>query len=157
MPKGSNVQKGMRFGGRTKGTPNRRTVERLEAERIARQAQDEVNKAHIAKVKLAKDVLEDYMSAFHNVAAYYQNRIARAYAAGGEPSKADMSEFEKWGTLTAQTAKNLAEFQSPKFKAIAITAPPPSDVSVANDDARVDRKDPIAMANFYKKAITRRT
>lgn len=124
---GGRAQKGERFGGRVKGTPNKRTTERLEKERIAKQAQQEVDKANLSKIKLGKEVLEDYMGAFHNIAAYYQNRIAASYAAGRDPDKADMAAFEKWGTLTATTARQLADFQSPKFKAIAIVAPPPNN------------------------------
>lgn len=154
MPRGDHVKKGMRYGGRQKGTPNKKTTERVEAERIARQAQAEVDKAAIAKVKLAKDVLEDYVGAFHNMAAYYQNRVAAAFAAGREPTAADIAAFEKWGTLTAQTAKNLAEFQSPKFKAIAIAAPPPSpNVPTADPAKVVDITDPVKLARVYQQLV----
>ena len=155
MPKGENVAKGTRPAGRSKGTRNKTTVEQLERERIAQQAQDEVNKAKIAKIKLAKDVLEDYVGAFHNIAAVYQNRVAAAYARGVEPNPKDLDAFEKWGTLTAQTAKNLAEFQSPKFKAIAISSPPPS-VNPANDIIDLQATDPIAQMKAYQKLIRSR-
>lgn len=142
------AQKGERFGGRVKGTPNKRTTERLERERIAKQAQQEVDKANLSKIKLGKDVLEDYMSAFHNIAVFYQNKLALSYASGKEPDPKDLAAFEKWGMLTAQTAKNLAEFQSPKFKAIAITAPPanqnpgppiPQDPKLVQDATQLQR------------------
>ena len=93
-------------------------------------------------------MLEDYMAAFHNIAAYYQNKLAQDYGAGKEPDPKALAAFEKWGTLTAQTAKQLAEFQSPKFKAIAIVAPPannnpgppiPEDVRTITDPSRLQR------------------
>ncbi len=151
------AQKGERFGGRVKGTPNKTTTERIERERIARQAQQEVDKANLAKVKLGKDILEDYVGAFHNIAAVYQNRIATAYASGQEPKVSDIAAFKEWGGMVVSTAKNLADFQSPKFKAIAVIAPPPNQPPPPSTDAKGNviemTKDPIALARIYQQMI----
>ena len=157
MPKGETVKKGMRFGGRQKGTPNRKTVAALRAQRIAEQAQAEVDKAKAAKVKLGKDVLEDYMGAFHNLSVFYQRRIAEQLAKNLEPDPKDIAAFEKWGGLTATTAKNLAEFQSPKFKAIAVLAPPPSPVPPANGAPGkvIDLTDAVALSRNYQNLMKR--
>jgi hypothetical protein len=156
MPRGSHVTKGMRPGGRTKGTPNKRTTERLEAERIERQAQDAVNAVAHRTKKLAKDVLEDYVGAFAAMAAVYQNRIATAFQQQTEPSAADLAGFEKWGGMTAKFAGELAAFQSPKFKAIQVMAPPPSinpPKDVTKDGNIVTIDDPVAMARVYARMV----
>lgn len=150
--------KGTRYGGRNKGTPNKKTTEALERNRIARQAQEEVNKAAISKVKLAKDVLEDYVDAFHAMAARHQNKIAQAVGAGREPDAKDIAAFKEWGGLVVSTAAKLADFQSPKFKAIAITAPPPGPVPVTpakDSEGKVIEmaKDPVALSRLYQQMI----
>lgn len=147
---------GERRGGRVKGKANRVTEERLERERIARQAQTEVDKAYHAKVKLGKDVLEDYMMAFHGIAAHYQNQLANAVAGGKPPAAADLAAFKEWGTLVATTAKNLAEFQSPKFKAIAVMAPPPNPNQAPPkqiDGKVIPLNDPVAIARVYQNMV----
>lgn len=152
------AQKGERFGGRVKGTPNKATTERLERARIAKQAQQEVDKANLAKQKLGKDILEDYVGAFHNMAVVYQNRIATAYAAGQEPKASDIAAFKEWGGMVVSTAKNLADFQSPKFKAIAIQAPPPSHPApppmIGKDGNVIDMpKDAVTLSRLYAQTI----
>jgi hypothetical protein len=157
MPRGDHVKKGMRYGGRQKGTPNRKTTEEIEKNRIAKQAQEEVNKAAIAKVKLGKDVLEDYVTAFHNLAAYYQNRIVKALSEAKPPDPKDLAEFEKWGGLVTQTAKSLADFQSPKFKAIAVMAPPPNPTATQQASGKgakvIELNDPTALAKVYAQMV----
>lgn len=154
MPKGSNVRKGERIGGRQKNTPNKRTTEALERERIAEQAKNEVDKAARQHIKLGKDILEDYVKAFAAIAAVYQNRVATKFAAGGEPTQAELDAFEKWGSLVAQHAKALADFQSPKFKAIAVVAPPPSPERPAPSASNVrEINDQHAMARVYQQMI----
>jgi hypothetical protein len=141
--------------GRVKGTPNRQTVERLEKERIAQQMLDEVNKAYAERVKLGKDVLEDYMMTFHSVAVPYRDRVTEAITKGRKPAELDLAGLEKWGGLTVKTAKDLAEFQSPKFKAIQVSAPshpdPAALIPVNANDKQID--DPVALARVYQKMV----
>lgn len=145
---------GERRGGKQKGTPNRATTERLEQERIARQAQAEVNKAYASKVKLGKEVLEDYMMAFHAVAATYQNKIAASLQRQAEPGKEDLASFKEWGGMVVETARRLAEFQSPKFKAIAVVAPPPNAHAPKPIEGNVvPLNDPIAISRVYSNLI----
>lgn len=156
MPRGA--PKGTRYGGREKGAVNKRTKERLEALRIAEQAQHEVNKAQVAKVKLAKDVLEDYVGAFHNIAAFYQNEIAKAYLAGLPPKSTDLAAFKQWGGMVVDAADRLADYQSPKFKAIMIQAPPPSQpappLAIGKDGNVIDLpKDPVTLSRLYQQMI----
>jgi len=156
MPRGSNVTKGMRIGGRQKGTLNKRTQERIEQDRIHQQAQEAANAVAHKTKKLAKDVLEDYVQAFAGMAAVHQNRIALAFQQQTEPSKADIEGFEKWGGMTAKYAGDLAAFQSPKFKAIQVMTPPPSldpPKPRPGDDNVVTIDDPVAMARVYARMV----
>lgn len=144
-----------RYGGKKKGTLNKATVERLESERVARQAQQEVDKARRAATKLGKDVLEEFMKLFAGMAAQYQPLpVGMAVPAGRAP---DEAKFLTYAKLTVETARDLAQFQSPKFKAIQIVAPPPSPAATAPtiDQAGnvVQLNDPVAAARVYQNMM----
>lgn len=144
MPKGSNVKKGMRPGGRKAGTPNRRTTEAAEAARV--QVQQSVQRG----LKLGKDMLEDYMMAFHNLAVMYQPLPDGVPIPPGH--QPDPEKFKDWGMLVVQTAKALADFQSPKFRAIQVMAPPPEQLPRPDGNV-VTIDDPIAMARVYQRTM----
>lgn len=116
MPRGA--AKGERRGGRPKGMPNQKTIER------ALQAEADLTAAEVNGKKLGKDYLEQYTEAFHSIAAYYQNQIALAVQQGGVPPAAALAGFEKWGSLVVKAAREAAEFQSPKFRALAVAVAP---------------------------------
>lgn len=147
-------QKGEHRGGRKPGVPNRATIERQERQRLeeqAKRAEQSLSIAERAHIKLAKDVLEDYMMAFGSIAAVYQNRVAAQMGVRQEPKPDDLAGFEKWGGLTVTTARALADFQSPKFRALAVNIPPPEPVRRPGDDAKViDIHDPNATARVYR-------
>lgn len=159
MPRGS--APGERRGGRAKGVLNRKTIERQEVERLAaEQARDEMRKAQSQQKKLGKDILEDYMFAFHGLAARYQNNIATALQSGRDPNGDDVAAFKEWGTLTVETARHLARFQSPSFKAIAVVAPPPGTVITPSGDlppgTSVEQvRDPQLIARMYTEIVRR--
>lgn len=152
MPRGDHVKKGQRIGGRQRGTPNKRTTERLEAERIAQQAQAEVDKARQANTKLGKDVLEEFMKTFAGMAAHYQPLPdGMAVPAGRKP---DEAKFLTYARLAAETAAKLAEFQSPKFKAIQVMTPPPTPVApTAKDGKVITIDDPVSLARVYSNMV----
>lgn len=152
MPK---PRKGERPGGRAKGTPNRITVEAAEIARIS------TEQAKARGVKLGKEMLEDYMMAFHNVAATYQNKIAQALQAqvllptSPGPAPADVAAFKEWGELVVGTAKELAKYQSPTFRAIAVMAPPPGSEKqpqIAGDNV-ITLKDAQALSRVYQNMV----
>jgi hypothetical protein len=104
--------------GRQRGVPNRRTVEAaLEAERAVTAA-----RTSQGIKKLGKEILDDFANLFAGMAAYYQP------APDGMPARPNQNEnkFDKYAVLAVKTAEKLAEFQSPKFRALMIT-PPPED------------------------------
>jgi hypothetical protein len=96
---------GERRGGRTKGTPNRATVERSAiAARITAEA-------NMLGQPLAKEILAKYAARFDEMAD------ARHLAG-------DVAGFERWARLACATAKDLAPYQSPTYRAVVITPPP---------------------------------
>ena len=110
------AQKGQRFGGRAKGVPNKATLQKaLIAERT-------VADARMSGRKLAKEILDDFMQLFAGMAAHYQPTPPDRPQ---NPSQ-DEPMFEKYGRLAVETAKALANYQSPTFRAIVV-APPPEE------------------------------
>ena len=135
--------------GRTAGTPNKVTVEAAELARISNE------QAQARGVKLGKDMLEDYMMKFHDVAATYQGRIAKALRTKKNPRAADVAAFKDWGGLVVSTAKELAKYQSPTFRAIAVVAPPPGSEKPAmvSGDNVITIKDAQALARVYQNTV----
>lgn len=145
------MARGNKTGGRSRGTPNKRTTERLEAERIAKQAQQEVDKARQANTKLGKDVLEEFMKTFAGMAAYHQPvPEGMAIPTGRKP---DEAKFLTYARLAAETAAKLAEFQSPKFKAIQVMTPPPNLPAPSKEGNVVMIDDPVAIARVYQNMV----
>src|SRR5690349_15551098 len=103
MPRGS--RPGERRGGRTKGTPNRATVERAA---IAARIADEAN---MRGQKLGKELLAKYAGLFDEMAD--DRRLA-----------GDVAGFERWARLCCATAKDLAPYQSPTFRAVMVAPQP---------------------------------
>ncbi|UGY17895.1 hypothetical protein [Bradyrhizobium septentrionale] len=111
---------GERRGGRGKGSLNKATIERaLVAERI-------VNEATLNGRRLAKEVLQDFVELFTGLAAAHQptgtspGELTLWKADGREPY------FEKYARLAVATAKDLAQYQSPKLAAVQVVAPAPN-------------------------------
>lgn len=143
MPK---PRKGERPGGRAKGTPNRITVEAAEIARIS------TEQAKARGVKLGKEMLEDYMMAFHNQAVVFQPLPPGVAIPGRTP---DPKQFMEWGKLVVDTAKELAKYQSPTFRAIAVMAPPPGSEKqpqIAGDNV-ITIKDAQALSRVYQNMV----
>ncbi len=105
---------GKKYGGRKKGTPNKATVEKaIIAEQV-------VARADMAGRKLAKEVLDEFMHLFAGMAASHQPLPSgMPVPLGRTPNEA---KFEKYARLAVQCAKDLASYQSPTFRAIAVTS-----------------------------------
>jgi hypothetical protein len=150
MPKGGS-KPGERRGGRQRGTPNKTTMERLlRAERETAVAQAEGR-------KLAKEVLDDFMVLFAGMAAHHQP-MPRGQAAppGRQP---DEAKFEKYARLAIATAADLAPYQSPTFKAIAVMAPQipalgGGDVLSLEHAVEMSVDDPVQVSRVYRFIMT---
>lgn len=125
----------------------------------AKRAEREKAAQEKAHIPLGKDMLEDYMVAFAGIAAIYQNKLLAEYQATETMNTATLNEFERWGSLTASTAKSLADFQSPKFKAIAMmTAPADNNNDGKMIDGKVTRiNDAVGAQRVYVNIVKRIT
>lgn len=148
-------------GGRPRGALNLKTRETLERQRLEEQAKKAERAAEIAArrhIKLAKDVLEDFMQLFAGMAAAHQPWPEQQ---GHNPNENE-AKFEKYARLAVDTASKLAPFQSPTFKAIAVAAASPTP----GDDARpiggagqanvFDMTDPVKVARVYEQHMKAR-
>jgi hypothetical protein len=99
--------------GRPRG-PSKATIEKaLIAERT-------VSEAKAARKKLAKEVLDDFMLRFTEIAAYFQ--IAPP---GAPPNpQADEGKFWKYAQAAVDCAHKLAPYQSPTFRAVVVAPSP---------------------------------
>lgn len=112
MPRG-----GYRPGaGRPHGAKSKATIEREEKARLEMEAARD--KSIATGAKLAKEVIEDFMQFAAGVATTYQ------------PTKnnetADETKFLVWAKLAVGWATDLAPYQSPTYKAVAVTEVPPA-------------------------------
>lgn len=147
MPRGA--APGERRGGKAKGTRNSATIAR------ALEAEADVIRHQVSGKKLAKDMLDDYMLAFHAVAASYQRSLADAFQAGVKPTQADLDAFMKWGELVVDTAAQLAKYQSPTFRAIQVNAPAPlpKDTNGKIIEGTIIHLDQIAISKAYRQIV----
>jgi hypothetical protein len=159
MARGDNF-KGGKVGGRRKGSLNKRTLEAMEEAQIREQMRGDAILAKCDGRKRAKEVLEDWMLIFQNVAAPYKEEVYQAIKAGRPIPAAALDELERWGTLTSDTARALADFQSPKFRAVQVSAPPTeaqqaTPVQLNDDSNRKLLNDPVALTRFYQQSMKR--
>lgn len=106
------MAKGRRTGGRVKGTPNKATAER---EALLARVAAEQNQRPPGR-KLAREVLDDLMHTFLGMAAQAQPLPEGVVPMPGQ--KPDPLKFVEYATLAGSFAKDLAAYQSPKFKAV---------------------------------------
>lgn len=148
---GRGAAKGERRGGRQKGTPNKATIERNLV--AAQRASDAIKQGK----KLAKEVLEEFMFLTAGMAAVYQPLPPGTVEApaGRAPNR---DEFWKCVEMVHAFGKELAKYQSPTFKAIAVhVAPNQNTVREINPrpDASnvIDLTDTQAITRIYKLRV----
>lgn len=140
--------------GRRKNIPNKRTSEAMEIARIEAENAMAPPVPGQPRKKLGKDVLEEFMMLFAGMAATYQPLPDGVAMPGRKP---DEAKFLKYAELTVTTAKALADYQSPKFRAIYVAASPdqnngPRGILPAGDNV-LQLNDPIAMARVYQRMV----
>jgi hypothetical protein len=159
------AQKGQRFGGRTKGTPNKATVERLERERIAEQvslqaavaaqsapaAEREIAHAGAERRKLGRERLEELLEIAIGATAFFQPGLKNGVE---QNQNADWAQFQKWFQIAHAVAATVSPFQSPTFRAIMVAAPPPKhDEDLRSGDV-IPLNDPVAAARIYRRIVS---
>lgn len=125
------MAKRKKYGGRTAGTPNKATQERLERERMAEQiaaaAGHAGSGAAVAKAMetnrpLARTELENLLPILKGIVAHFQRVPFQATTTGQPGNKSDWDTFRTWLELFINTCTKLAPYQSPTFRAIAVTS-----------------------------------
>ncbi len=142
MPKG-----GARPGaGRPKGPGKAKREQAIIAEQI-------MARAEMRGEKLAKEVLNDFMKLFAGMAATAQPLPdGMAIPQGRKP---DQEDFDKYARLAVETAAKLAPYQSPTFKAVAVSVQGIGDqVKTIDADNVIQLNDPIAAARVYRNMMT---
>lgn len=119
-----------------------------------REEQAEAAKELIGEVlkqnrRLAKHVLHDFMVLFQERAmgSLAQNE-------GGTGTVTKMEDFKEWAKLACTCAEKLAPYQSPTFKAVSISAPPP--IPPAGDNPNNVTQMPLdsnSLARMYQRMI----
>ena len=126
IPAKKGAPPGHRFGGRTAEVPNKVTLEK---------ANEIINYARKSGQPLATDVMNEFMQLFRRKA--YDVMPEPALQADGTEietnDKASPIEFERLAGITCALATQLANYQTPKLRAIMVAAPPPP---TNPDDAR---------------------
>jgi hypothetical protein len=146
------MAQGIKTGGRKAGTLNRATVERrLE---VARQLEDARNRG----VPLAKDRLEELLGIALGVMARFQpvtvqivHQTGAAGNAKGPQQSENWSRFGEWFDRAVYCAKELAQYQSAKLRAITVTPTPPPAPPKENID---EITDPNVLSEIYRRRIT---
>jgi hypothetical protein len=138
----------VKTGGRTAGTPNARTILKIE------EAAGQITAIRKSGHKKATEVLNDLMQTSVTLAERYHKRII---AKGNrEASEHDWERFWKAMECAGTFGKALAPFQDPTFKAIAVFQPPalPHDLPTVTKDGNVlTIDDPVAMQRLYQRMI----
>lgn len=120
------AKKGQRFGGRTKGVPNKATI-------LRQTKQAEVIAAIVDSGKpLAIEVLQKAMEFAEGAVAAFRPTLQADAETGREPNPdGNVEEFGRWFDRWLKTATELASYQTAKIKAMdRPTAPPaPGDVN----------------------------
>jgi Na+-transporting methylmalonyl-CoA/oxaloacetate decarboxylase gamma subunit len=167
MPKGGS-KPGERRGGRKRGIPNKATIERLLRGKIAEQVAEEIGAPGTAVAialekaasgrRLAKDELEEVVPIIKGIVAHHQQQVTSQDPATGRlviTPQADLSDLKGWLQLFVDTCFKLADFQSPKFRAIVVAAAPQeTNQGRGGADNVIPLNDPVGAARVYKRIVS---
>jgi hypothetical protein len=111
------MPKGLKLGGRQKGTPNRATVERqMEAARAIVSTERERGFSMLYRIA----------SLCEGAAAASKPTLATELTKGASKNEdGDWGRFHGWVTLWAATAREITKYQQPQIKPVDAPAPPP--------------------------------
>lgn len=112
--------------------------------------------------RLAKDEMEDVLLIIKGIVARYQGVAYKAAPGDVGYSKAAWLDLREWLELFVATGMKLAEFQSPKFKAIGFFPPAPAvepmrviEAIPGQADNVVQINDPVRALGAYKRMLER--
>jgi hypothetical protein len=104
-----------------------RRLEEATTEAQARGAIAEIERAKAKQVPLAKDAMATFLGIFMSRAGFYNSKGIDPTTKKDRNPNADEARFEKYARLAVETAKSLAPYQSPTFRAIMMAPPPPDN------------------------------
>lgn len=135
--------------GRPKGTPNKRTVQKL------LEASNDLAAIERLGQKKATAVLNELMQTSLNLAQDYHKKILLK-----NPMSSDFEHFWKAMDSAGVFAKALAPYQQPQFKSVAISLGTPGIPDPAESAKEVKGKvikmdDPNAVARIYQQTVKR--
>lgn len=152
-------QNGARRGGRQKGAKNKATIER--EERARAELAEQVKGAVVSgkKFVIAKDELLELIPVVKGTVAEFQKAAIGPDQSGlpGRPGfdRQKWGDLKDWMQVLESICRHAAEFQSPKFKAVAVAIQDPSmqrqepkTISVAPTDA--EGRERAASAAYLK-------
>lgn len=157
-PKGPHGGRRVRAG-RVLGGKNKKTL-RMEA-RALEEARQLLDDAKAGKIELAKDVLQRMMVLAEGATGVHRPNPEEV--AAGAKEKGSWELFGAWFDRTVYCAKELAKYQSPTYRAVAVTVPVdqpaplrPGDGSDATpvDGKVVAIKDAKVLQVTYQRMIT---
>lgn len=100
---------------------------------------------------LARDILEDFMLRYADMALYHQPRPA------DQPPNphADEEKFHRCARLALRFASALAPYQSPTLRTIVVAPPPTNDSGEASKffEDRSKPIDPIEATRMYRRML----
>jgi hypothetical protein len=150
MPRGGS-KPGERRGGRQKGTPNKFTASRA----VVLPPTFAASKPLYLR---AKDELAELVSVVKGHVGQFQLAAVGADGSGlpGQPGHDPVKwdTFLKWMAFYRSVCDSAADFQDPRFKAIAIMAPPPSPPQTGDQrDNVVQITDPVGASRVYLNIV----
>ena len=159
---------GKKTGGRQKGSLNKTTLERLERARVIEQVAAEVGGLGTVKAtavalhkameghRLAKDELVEVIPVIKDIVAHYQRKsTAISKKTGLLVVKGDPSDFKEWLRLLVDTCFKLADFQSPKFRAIMVSAPGEQEsMKTIDADNVIPLNDAVGASRVYRRIMS---
>ena len=150
------MARGRKTGGRSKGTPNKRTVAKLaEVGKVIHEARKSKD------VVRAKEVLSDLTKTAVGFTGYYQAKMMAFDADpknAGKLPPAEVVDRFMWGLDAAvRAAKALAPYQDPTFAAIKVSMSPLDSLdapkTIEGKATKIDTKDPIELARIYSQLV----
>ena len=144
------MPKGTRYGGRQKGSLNKRTIAQL------REASEQVGAIKRSGQKKATEVLNELMMLAMNYAARHHNKLMASANANQPFDPLDYERFVEGMELAGTFAKNLAPYQDPTFSTIKVTMPAPEPVVDAAAKGKVLVIDDAAAATRVYQQMVRR-
>jgi len=145
---------GKKTGGRTKGTPSKKTLARL------KELSDQAAAAKRLGKKRAVEILDDLMQTAMSFAAMEQRKILE-YPLNEEGKREVpqqmLDRFWKAMECAGTFAKALAPFQDPTFSSIKVAtlppAPEPSQEPKTIDGKAIRLDDPVAISRVYQQLV----